>query len=803
MYIKEELKSLSIEEKIAFLRGKDSWTTVPLEKINLKSIRMSDGPHGLRKERSDTEGLMMESYPAVCFPTASLSACSFDKELLYEIGRRIGNEAKNQNIQIVLGPAINIKRNPLCGRNFEYFSEDPFLTGELATYFINGVQSNGVGACIKHYAVNSEELDRARINEVVDDRALREIYLEAFRKAIVASQPATIMPSYNKVNGYYACENKYLLTDILRKEWGFKGITISDWGAVNDPSLSIKNGLDLEMPNSSNINYFNVLEDYRQNKISEEQINVPVERNINLFRKYENNKASECNYQEDHEFAVKAAEESIVLLKNDGKLLPLNDNDTVLFVGEFINRPRYQGLGSSKINPYRLTGFLKELEKYSSHYQYARGYDSTSLSNTKKLVKEVVEIAKNKNKVVVFLGLTQTIESEGYDRKDARLPEAQLLLIDELTKVNPNIIVVLENGSVIELPFVDKIRGLIETYLGGEGINEALLKILYGRVNPSGRLAETFFKKLDDSVMKNYLTNNRFDNLHKESIFVGYRYYASHIEKVLFPFGYGISYSTLSYSNFKIDKEMINVDEDVKVSFDITNHTDIDSKEVVQLYVSKPNDVVFNAKRELKEFKKVLVKGNSTVHVELTLPYSAFTYYDIGVKNYIVQDGIYKIEINKDSLTVINKFEVKVNGVVMDYSDSPYYLKAHKYFKCNVEDIKDNEFLELDKTMNIKVLDPSKIVHDINSSVDLAIYYNSKGAKLLKKILSNVKEVKNNDFIKEVLFSSPIRQLRYFGENLLKEEGVKILIDILNDKEYIKNIYRLLKSMAKNGKRNK
>ncbi len=800
MDINEKIKNLSIEEKIAFLRGKDSWNTVPLEKINLKSIRMSDGPHGLRKENLDSKNPMEGTYPAVCFPTASLSSCSFDRDLLYEIGRRIGKEARNQNVHIVLGPGVNIKRNPLCGRNFEYFSEDPYLAGELAIAFSKGVESNNVGVCVKHFAVNSEEKDRARINEVVDERALREIYLEAFRKCVEEANPASIMPSYNLVNGTYACENKYLLTDILRKEWNFKGITISDWGAVNDATLSIKNGLDLEMPNSSNVNYFKVLEDYRSGKISEEDINAPVFRCISLYEQLENNENEIADYASDHEFAVKAAEESIVLLKNDGKLLPLNENETILYVGEFINRTHYQGLGSSKINPYRLTGFIKELEKYSSHYQYARGYDSSSLSKSRGLIKEAVDLAKNKNKVVVFLGLTKEIESEGYDRKNASLPECQIELINEISKVNPNIIVVLENGSVVELPFINQIRGCIECYLGGEGINEAILRVLYGKVNPSGRLSETFFKILDNSVMKNYLTNNRFDNLHKESIFVGYRYYVSHPEEVLYPFGYGLSYSDITYSNFKIENEMLNENNEIRISFDLTNHSSIDAKEVVQVYIGKPNDVIFNPKRELKQFKKVEVKANSTINVEVTLPYKAFEYFDINVKKFIVQDAIYNVEVARNSLDVIERFRVKVNGVRMDYSDSPYYLKAQKYFKCDVKSITDNEFLELDHSLVIRKIDKANYKHDLNSSIDLAIEMGSKGAKLLKGILKSFSAIKNDKFIQEIAFSSPLRQIRYFANNFLNDEEIDLMLKIMNDEKYISNIFKFLINLTKKNK---
>lgn len=795
MDIKEKIKELSIEEKLSFLRGKDFWTTQAINSLNLKEIRMSDGPHGLRKEenvpKTDFE---TPTAPAVCFPTASLTSCSFDRDLLFKMGDRIAKEALNQGVDIVLGPGINIKRNPLCGRNFEYFSEDPYLAGELASSYIKGVEQNNVGTSLKHFCVNSVELDRARINEIVDERALFEIYLEGFRNAIVNGKPASIMSSYNKVNGEYVGESKYLLKDVLRDKWGFEGFVVSDWGAVNNTVKAVKNGMNLEMPYSYNYNYFKLLDAYRTKELSDDDVNRVVEENYYCFKRYENNKKIDVNYEDDHKFAVEVAKNSLVLLKNDG-ILPLKAEDTVLFVGELINRPRFQGGGSSAVNPFKVSQFLNEIKNYTSHYSYLRGYDSSSLSNTKKLTKEVIDNLNGKNKVVLFVGSTPTTDYEGGDRPDCKVNESQLYLIKELLNVKKEIAIVLETGGVIELGDFNKdVNAILLAYLGGEGINEAIISTLYGENNPSGRLSETWFKDLKETPVYNYLTNNRIDNLHKESIFVGYRYYGLHNENVLYPFGFGLSYSSVEYNNFEIDKNNVEKEGKVKISFDIVNNSDLDHKEVVQVYVGKSSKKVFNPKRELKHFEKVEIKAHSSLHVETYIDYEKFSYYDINKHDYVVLKDDYWIEVCKDSETPIKTFNVFVDG---EEIESPYKNKGKKYFLGDIKNLTDDEFKEIDPKIEIYDENMLGVKHDWNSSVDYAISKNSKGAKFLRFVFNHVGAIKNNNQLYGVLMTSPIRQMIYFANFVITEEQANLLIKVFNDEHYIKNGIKFLSNCIK------
>lgn len=800
--IKEILKTISIEEKISFLRGVDNWTTLPLEKLNIKSIRMNDGPNGIRKEIDNEKGVFKKSYPSVCFPTASLMACSFNKKMMYQEGKDLAEEARDQKVNIVLGPGINIKRNPLCGRNFEYFSEDPYLSGELAKYYIKGVQDNGVGVSLKHFAVNSEEKDRNRINEVVDERALREIYLSAFEKCVKEAKPDSIMTSYNKVNGEFSSENHHLLIDILRNEWKYEGITISDWCSVNDISKAIKNGLDLEMPNSYNINYKKVLDDYKRGIIKEDEIDEHVIRLVTLFEKYQKNLLPlNCNYQSHHKDAVDFAKDSIVLLKNENNVLPLTKNETVLFAGEFINKTRFQGGGSSNVNPYRVSYFLNEIKKYSSHTYYARGYDNGDEKNSKKFINEAKNIAKKVDKVVLFLGLPDSYEYEGIDRKHASLPETQLELVKQIHEVNKNIIIVLENGSVVELPFINNVKGLLECYLGGEGINEAIASILYGETNPSGRLAETFFRNLKDVSIYNDLVHNGINNLHKDSIFVGYRYYGKNPSSILYPFGFGLSYSTFEYNNIEIDKDELKENEKLKVRLNVKNLSERDAKEVVQVYISKPNDFIFNAKRELKGFEKVLIKGNAEEKVEISLNYEDFRYFNVKNNRYEVQDGYYQVEVCKNSEQLIKSFVVRVYGTPLTKEKSPYYQKAYKYFDANIKDISEEEFFEIDNKLFKE--EENRYVYDFNSSISLAINRGSKGAKKILSSLNKSKQFKNDITIKTYFLEAPLRQLQYYVGPILSDKELLLLLEILNDHKYRRNILKLLKNIYKNYKKSR
>ena len=811
--IENVIKNLSINEKIEFLRGVNFWELKQDDRFGIKKLVVSDSTTGIRKEKSNGDGLFKESLPAICYPSASSLACSFDRDLLKNIGKHIAYEAKNKDINVVLGPGINIKRNPLCGRNFEYFSEDPYLTGELAASYIEGAEGEGVGTSIKHFAVNGSEEDRARINDVVDLRALHEIYLSAFKKAIIKSKPATVMASYNKINGFYGCENKYLLTDILKEKWGYEGAVVSDWAAINDPVLSIKNGLDLEMPNAFNINYVRLLEAYKNKEISEEDINKALRRVLKLIYKYQDSGYANVDMKKHHDFAVEAAEKSIVLLKND-EVLPLTDKDTILLLGELAVKPHIGGAGSAKINPYFVEDIFKSFEKHSDHVSYAKGFSYDDNEN-KNLLSEALELAKTKNKIVVFVGTKENEDSEGFDLTNASLHKNSLRLIEELSKVNKNIIVVIEAGNVKELPFKDNVKAILMTYLAGEGLNLALSNILYGKVNPSGKLSETFFKNVKDVPSYPYLKTNRVDAIHKDSIFVGYRYYNFNKDLINYPFGYGLSYSKLEINNVNLDKSYIGLNDDLRITFDITNLSNLDAQEVVQVYVTKPNDKVFSAAVELVGFTKLLVNANSTVSGEITLSREVFEYFDINLNDFRVQKGLYSIHVGNSSLNYAASFEVQVDG---DDAISPYLLVseinevnsnlietklgARKYFEHNILDISNDEFKEIYK--DCVLFDDrkdEKVVFDVNSSIILAKTYGSKGGKIIYKYLNMVPQIKKSKEMRNLVLETPLRQMQLFAGNILKEEDVKTLVDVFNDVKPRRNIVKVLRSVMKTYKK--
>lgn len=790
--LNEKISKISIEEKISFLRGKNEWETYSLNPLNLRSIYFCDGPHGARKEKtSEKQGFFPASYNATCFPSLSLLAASFDKDLAYLYGETLSKEWKHFDLDVILGPGVNIKRNPLCGRNFEYFSEDPLLSGKLAAYYIKGAEDNNIGTCIKHYALNESEADRATINEIIDERTLREIYLKPFEIAIKEGNPSFIMASYNKINGEYACENVTLLKDILRDEWKYTGLVVSDWRAVNDPSLSIKNGLNIEMPYSCNVNYFKVLDDYKKGYLTKEEIDKVVYENYIGLSKFNEKRKYKANFEENYVIARKIAEESIVLLKNKDNVLPLNSSSSILIVGEFVKRVRYQGNGSSKVEPYKVSNLLNDITKYSTHYTYLRGYDSSSTKRSKKLIEEAKKVANKVDYVVAFLGLPQEIEAEGYDRRNINLPKSQIELIKELKEVNENIIVVLENGSVISLPFKDDVKGIIETYLGGEAINEAILNILFGKVNPSGRLPETFIDNVSFCPAYNYLKTNKVDSIRKEALYVGYRYYVDHKEKIAYPFGYGLSYSKLSYSLFLLEKDSINENESISLSFNITNESEIDAKEVIQVYISKPKINIFNVSKELIYFDKVLLKAKETKHIKISLNYNLLSFFNISSKKYEVENGEYIIYVSKNSIEDYYSNKIFVKGV--DLSLQNIYSKEgiKKYYEGDVTSITDEEYLRLNKNANIFNISKNKIIFGENNSFAQALYLGSKGAKFFTRF------IKKNDQVMEMVLETPIRQIRYFISNIFNEEDFKIMLKIMNSDHYVSNTFKLLKSILK------
>ena len=650
--LKELISQMTLEEKAGMCSGLDFWHLKGVERLGIPSLMVSDGPHGLRKQDDKADHLgINDSINAVCFPPAVLSACSFDRDLLETLGETVGDEAQATDLSVVLGPAVNIKRSPLCGRNFEYYSEDPYLAGESAAAFIKGVQSRHVGTSIKHFAANNQEFNRMSASSEVDERTMREIYLPAFETAVKKSQPYTVMCSYNKINGTYASENPWLLTKVLRDEWGFEGYVMSDWGAVNDRVEGLKAGLELEMPSSNGINDAEIVKAVQEGTLDEAILDRAVERILNIVFEYvDNRKEQPLTLEEDHEFAQKVAEESIVLLKNEEAILPLKENEAVAFIGGFVKNPRYQGGGSSHVNSFKVTSVWDALEG-KEHVIYAEGFSAETDVYDENLAAEAIEIAKQADKAVIFAGLPESFESEGYDRKHMHLPECQNKLIAEITKVQPNIIVVLHNGSAVEMPWVNDVKGLVEAYLGGQAVGQAEANILYGNVNPSGKLAETLPIKLEDNP--SYLNFGDGDKVeYNEGIFVGYRYYDKKKMEVAFPFGYGLSYTTFEYSNVKTDKDTLTEGETLQVSVDVTNTGDKFGKEIVQLYVADKTEAIRRPEKELKGFEKVALNPGETKRVTFTVDKRSLAWYNTEIQDWYAASGAYELLIAASSQDV-------------------------------------------------------------------------------------------------------------------------------------------------------
>ena len=640
---------MTLEEKAGMCSGLDFWHLKEVEHLGIPKVMVSDGPHGLRKqdEKGDHLGIN-DSIKAVCFPPAVLSACSFDRGLMEEMGKAIGREAQANDVSVVLGPAVNIKRSPLCGRNFEYYSEDPYLAGEIAAAFVKGVQSQHVGTSIKHFAANNQEYRRMSSSSEVDERTLREIYFPAFETAVKKAQPYTFMCSYNQINGTFASENKWLLTDVLRGEWGFKGYVMSDWGAVNDRVKGLEAGLELEMPASGGDNDAMIVKAVKDGALEEKILDQAVERILRIIFEYaDHRKPQEFTMEKDHEGAQHIAEESMVLLKNENHILPLKTSEKAAFIGGFARNPRFQGGGSSHINCFKTTNVLDSVP-CDAQVVYAEGFPADRDFYDKALADEAVKAAAEADKAVIFAGLPESFESEGYDRSHMRLPECQNRLITEILKVQPNTVIVLHNGSPVEMPWLGEIKGLLETYLGGQAGGAAAANILYGKINPSGKLAETMPLKLSDNP--SYLNFGGGEKVeYREGIFVGYRYYDTKEMDVAFPFGYGLSYTTFAYSNLKLSMENPTEKDTVMVSADITNTGKSAGKEVVQLYIRDLTGSAIRPEKELKGFEKVFLEPGETKTVTMELNKRSFAWYNTELHDWFAASGDYEILVGASS----------------------------------------------------------------------------------------------------------------------------------------------------------
>ena len=648
--VKAIVKQMTLEEKAGMCSGEDFWHLKSVERLGIPSVMVSDGPHGLRKQDQEADHLgANESIKAVCFPTACATACSFDRDLLYKLGETLGDECQAQDLSVILGPAVNIKRSPLCGRNFEYFSEDPYLASEMAGAHIKGVQSKNIGTSIKHFAANNQEYRRMSCSSEIDERTFREIYLGAFETAIKEGKPDTVMCSYNKINGEFASENHKLLTEILRDEWGFEGYVMSDWGAVNERVKGLKAGLDLEMPGSGGHTDAEIVEAVKNGTLEESVLDTAVERILNIIFKYtDNRQEGRFDLEADHEIAKEIAEESMVLLKNDG-ILPLKAGEQkIAFIGKFAEKPRFQGGGSSHINSFKVESALDAVKVYTE-VTYAQGYDVKEDKIDEAMVKEAVETAENADVAVIFAGLPDAFESEGYDREHMRMPECQNYLIQEILKVQKNVVVVLHNGSPVEMPWADEVSAILEAYLCGQAVGAAEADILFGTVNPSGKLAETIPYHLEDNPSYLNFPGDGQKVEYKEGVFVGYRYYDTKKMPVRYPFGYGLSYTTFEYSDLQLSKEKMKDTETLQVSVKVKNTGKMAGKEVVQLYVSDKTNAVMRPEKELKNFVKVELQPQEEKTVTMELKKRSFAWYNTKVNDWYAASGMYEILIGSSS----------------------------------------------------------------------------------------------------------------------------------------------------------
>ena len=682
------INQMTLEEKASLMSGENFWNTKGIERLGIPSIMMTDGPHGIRKQAGKADHLgLNKSIPATCFPTAATIANSWDKELIHQMGEYLGRESVNENVSVLLGPGINIKRNPLCGRNFEYFSEDPYLTGELGVAMVQGMQSQGISACPKHFAVNSQEHMRMTIDEVVDERSLREIYLPAFEKVVKEGKTKTLMSSYNQVNGEFANEHPHLMNDILYGEWGYEGVVVTDWGGNNDRVAGLKAHNQLEMPATNGITDLEIVTAVKEGHLAESLLDEAVSQLLTLIFETATvvDKDVSVDVEEHHQKAIEIATKSMVLLKNEDQLLPLDKQKTIGIIGDFAQTPRYQGAGSSLINPTKLPNAVEVLNETELNVVgYAKGFVRRGKVKAK-LEQEAILLAEKADTVLLFVGLDESSEAEGIDRETLSLPENQLHLIDEITKFNSNVVLIIAGGGVIEMPFVSQVKSILHTYLSGQGSAEATRDILIGHTNPSGKLTETYPIRYEDTPSASFYPGKEVTAEHREALFIGYRYFDTFDKEVLYPFGHGESYTTFSYSDIEI------TENEVKVS--ITNTGELFGEEIVQLYIEKIDSKIFRAKKELKGFKKVGLEPGETKEVLLPLDPRDFSFYSQAEKDWQIEEGLYQIHIGASirDIRLTGKITISGSDKIYEYSEK----KFPHYFSGDIKNLPDVEYIRL------------------------------------------------------------------------------------------------------------
>ncbi len=798
------IAQMSLEEKAGLCSGKDMWHTKAIERLGIPSVMMCDGPHGLRKQ--DDSGVSTSlnvSVDAICFPTASATASSWDKALLNQLGQAIGEEAVAENVALVLGPGTNIKRNPLCGRNFEYFSEDPYLAGMLSASFIDGVQSKNIGTSIKHYCANNQETYRMTINSVVDERTLREIYLLPFEIAVKQSQPRTIMASYNLINDTYATENEFLLNKVLRDEWGFEGLVVSDWGATNKRVKGLKAGHDLEMPSSGGMNDKLIVKAVQDGSLDESVLDTAVDRILDLVMKSTKNpKDATYDKEEHYQIAKNIAKESAVLLKNDGSL-PLR-TQKILLVGELAIEPRFQGAGSSFVNCTKISTVEQSLRDAGIEYEFTSGYDLSdeSFKKNAKLRKNAVELAKNYDTVLVVAGLPEKYEAEGFDRKHINMPQSHDLLIEELAQVNKNVNVVLTMGSSVEMPWIDKVRSVLCMYLGGQSSGDACVDLLLGKANPCGKLAETFALKLSDIPSTQNFPGARFSVEYREGLYVGYRYFNTANAPVLFPFGHGLSYTKFEYSNLTLSSKNITDKDILTATVDVQNVGDMDGKEIIQLYVNDVESSVYTPYQQLKGFEKIFLKAGEKKRVTFSLDKRSFAFYNVNAGDWQVESGEFKIMIGASSRDIRLEDSVTVNSTdtaeIIPTSTDSWYCAPD----ANKEITKE-EFLAM-AGLNIKEdyriakkgeFTEDDSFEDMANTSGLARFALKIAKPAIRMSMKAQKDDPNYLMIYEVMKTSPMRALAFSSQGMFNMKMVDGVVTIMNGK-FFKGVGMVLKNIG-------
>ncbi len=781
---------MTLEEKASLLSGKNFWQTRGIERLEIPQMSLADGPHGLRKQASEGDHLgLVDGVKATCFPTSATMANSWDEAICEEVGQALGKEAYHHEVNILLGPGLNIKRNPLCGRNFEYFSEDPYLSGKLASAYVNGIQKEGVGACLKHYAANNQESLRMTNDSVIDDRTLHEIYLTGFEIAVKESKPKAVMSAYNLINGTYASENKYLMRDVLVDQWGFEGMVVSDWGGSNDAVAGVEAGSHLEMPTPGRDSIDLLVEAVKNDKIEENVIDQRVEEYLRVLYETRTEGNQTLDYNKHHQLARKAAESAIVLLKNKDGVLPLKKNTKVAIIGDFADNPRYQGAGSSLVNAYKLENTLNVLGNTDVEMVgYAKGYNRIGDKDTS-LISEAIQLAERVDVALLFIGLNEVNETEGRDRDHIDISKNQKELVKAVAKVAKKTVAVISSGSVIEMSWADECDGILHGYLSGQAGASAMINVLTGKVNPSGKLSETYPFTYDQCPNVSYYPGKEKTSEYREGLYVGYRYYDKADIEVRYPFGYGMSYTTFEYSNLMIEKN--------KVQFDISNTGSRAGAEIAQLYIGKEQDKIHRPVKEMKGFKKVFLEPGETRKVSIPFDEYSFRFYDAKRKKYAVEKGVYQIFVGSSSHHLHLEGTIEKDGIEF----IPDMEKCmDKYFDGNVTDISNDEFQRmLGRPVPASKWDRS-LPLDMNDSLSQMIYAKSLIARLAIKILIGLREksYRKGKPDLNLFFQSnmPFRAMAKMSNGNFTLEMTQHLLKIVNG-HFLKGMVGLVKSYFK------